>query len=72
MMVYCKKTNNPDFTAGKWYNVVNNKIIDNSGFPRPVLTKIGEQPIKSVEDIKNFKKGNWSWIGEFMAENEVR
>lgn len=71
-MVYCKRSNDPDFTVGKWYKVIDYRIIDDTGIPRPGMIKVGEKPIKTVEDIKNFGKGNWSWIGEFISENSAR
>lgn len=53
------------FTTGKIYTVENGRIIDDDGNPRPLLVKRGLEPIKSVEDIRDYKKGNWSWIGQF-------
>lgn len=53
------------FTTGRVYDVKDGRIIDDDGLPRPLMCKRGLEPIKTIDDIKNFKNGNWSWIGQF-------
>ena len=62
---YCQKSNDKAFHSGKWYRIEDYRIIDEDEIPRPCMIKKGEQPIKDLSDIRNFKDGNWSWIGEF-------
>lgn len=50
------------FTKNGLYKVVDGKIIDDDNVGRPVMSKT---PITSIEDIRDFKEGKWSWIGMF-------
>lgn len=51
------------FTAGVIYDVVDGKIIDDQGLPRPAMLT---DTIETIEEIKNFRgKGDWEWIGVF-------
>ena len=65
MTVECLYTEAEGFHKGGVYNVVDGRVIDDQGLPRPLMVKRGLEPIKAVEDIKNYKNGNWSWIGHF-------
>lgn len=52
------------FTAGKIYKVEHGKLIDDSGIVGwPILNS---DKFRSINDIKNYKNGNWSYIGEFV------
>lgn len=54
--------NSIGFTTGRIYSVVNGKLIDDDGIGHPVMSN---DKINSLEDIKNRKDGDWSWIGRF-------
>ncbi len=57
------------FTAGRVYDVIKGKIIDDQGLPRPVMLT---DTIDSIEEIKNFRgKGDWEWIGVFEEVKET-
>lgn len=63
--VKCLYTEAEGFHKDGIYKIVDGRIIDDQGLPRPLLVKKGFEPINTVEDIKNYKNGNWSWIGHF-------
>lgn len=63
--VRCIKSTDRAFKDNCIYDVIDGRIIDEDGVPRPCMVKVGEHPISTLADIRNFKDGNWSWIGEF-------
>lgn len=51
------------FTAGVIYDIVDGKIIDDQGLPRPVMVT---DTIKTIEDVRDYRGNDpWGWIGVF-------
>lgn len=67
MKIICETSKDIAFTEGKAYEIVEGRIIDDDGTPRPLFIRKGDE-IKGVEDIRDRKDGNWSWIGKFRED----
>lgn len=57
------------FTEGKVYEIKNGKLIDNDKVEWPIFSY---DKFLCLEDIKNYKNGNWSYCGEFIYAEKPR